>query len=185
GELTDVDEPGNLETCSPKLIKAKDDDLSSEDESVEEDKENNSENIENDCALDNDNELDHISESSCMHENENDLVYNFFSKGTDHYNKFDDSFRIYKILKRNNDKVASKSSDAHFPPGYTPDVVEENAMNVNSEWASQPKDDMVDNNKGVSTSTSGYNGVLKLKSGGSLLDVTDELIKVGVGHKQK
>nr|GFD56030.1 RNA-directed DNA polymerase, eukaryota, nucleotide-binding alpha-beta plait domain protein [Tanacetum cinerariifolium] len=36
-------------------------------------------------------------------------------------------------------------------------------------------------------STSGYNGVLKLKSGGSLLDVTDELIKVGqtMGYNMK
>nr|GEZ05284.1 hypothetical protein [Tanacetum cinerariifolium] len=91
-----------LKTWSPKVIEAKDDDLSS----VEEDKENNSENIKNDFELDNDNdnELDH------------------------------------------------------------------------------PKDDMVHNNKGVSTATSGYNGVLKLKSGGSLLGVMDELIKAGENY---
>ncbi|GKA96237.1 RNA-directed DNA polymerase, eukaryota [Tanacetum coccineum] len=156
-----------LETWSLKFIEAKDDDLSSEDESVEEDNKNNSENIENDFELDNDNELYHVSESTCMHEN--DRVYKKISKGTDHSNKSDDAFGIYKILKRNNDKVASESLDPQFPP--------------------------VDNNKGVSTSTGGYNGVLKLKSGGSLLDAMDELIKVRqtmgynikgcLGHKAK
>ncbi|GJU43572.1 retrovirus-related pol polyprotein from transposon TNT 1-94 [Tanacetum coccineum] len=135
-----------LKTWSLKFIKAKDDDLSSEDESVEEDNKNNSENIENDFELDNDNELYHVSESTCMHEN--DRVYKKITKGTDHSNKSDDAFGIYKILKRNNDKVASESLDPQFPPG-------------------------------VSTATGGYNGVWKLKSGGSLLDVMDELIKVG------
>ncbi|GJT08236.1 RNA-directed DNA polymerase, eukaryota [Tanacetum coccineum] len=46
-------------------------------------------------------------------------------------------------------------------------------------WAPHPKDDLVDNNKDVTTATSGYNDVLKHKSRGSLLDVMDELIKVG------
>ncbi|GKA04200.1 RNA-directed DNA polymerase, eukaryota [Tanacetum coccineum] len=46
-------------------------------------------------------------------------------------------------------------------------------------WAPQPKDDLVDKNKDVTTATSGYNDVLKHKSRGYLLDVMDELIKVG------
>ncbi|GJS22761.1 retrovirus-related pol polyprotein from transposon TNT 1-94 [Tanacetum coccineum] len=114
-----------------------------------------------------------------MHENENDLVCKNVSKGTNHSNKSKDPFGIYSILKRHNDKEASASSDPKFPPGFTPAEVVENVMQDNLERAPKPKDDVVDTNKDANSATSRYNDVFKLKSGGSILDVMDELIKVG------
>ncbi|GKE48036.1 hypothetical protein Tco_1479294, partial [Tanacetum coccineum] len=152
-----------LETWSPKFKEANDDDSSSEDESVDEEKENKSENIENDFELENDNDLDHVSESSCMHENENDLVSKNVSKGTNHSNKSDDPFGIYNILKRHNDKEASASLDPKFPPGFTPTKDVENAMEANLEMVPKPKDDVIDTNKDTNSAISGYNDVLKLK----------------------
>ncbi|GKB49278.1 RNA-directed DNA polymerase, eukaryota [Tanacetum coccineum] len=147
GELADVDEPES-NILSYKSLKHGLQNSKKRTMMTDEEKENKSENIENDFELDNDNELDHVSESSCMHEYENALVYKNVSRGTNHSNKSNDPFRIYNILKRHSDKVASASSDPQFPPDVT-------------------------------TATSGYNDVLKHKSRGYLLDVMDELIKVG------
>ncbi|GJZ90220.1 hypothetical protein Tco_0662147 [Tanacetum coccineum] len=139
-----------LETWSPKFIAKKEDDSSSDDEPEGDHEENKSGNNGNDFELDNQNEYDHASESSCMHTN--DLVY-----------------------------------------GFTPDVVEENVVENNSEKIPQPKTTMFDNNERVSIHKSGCNHGLKFKVGGSILEVIDELIKMnflslniqGLGNKAK
>ncbi|GKC97890.1 hypothetical protein Tco_1168165, partial [Tanacetum coccineum] len=46
-------------------------------------------------------------------------------------------------------------------------------MEANLDRAPKPKDDVVDTNKDTNSATSRYNDVLKLKPGGSLLDVMD------------
>ncbi|GJR83313.1 hypothetical protein Tco_0154098 [Tanacetum coccineum] len=161
GEIIDVDEPESTTLSYKKLcvkvkshvtISVKEYDSSSEGEIDGEDKVHNS-----DSELDIDNEVDHAASD-----------------------KSDDPFGIYKILKRNNDKVASESVDPQFPPGFTPVVAEVNVTeDADPNQVPHPKIDVTNNNKDVSNATGGYNGVLKLKSGGSLLDVMDELIKVG------
>ncbi|GJS74599.1 RNA-directed DNA polymerase, eukaryota [Tanacetum coccineum] len=136
-----------LETWVPKFTEVNEDDSSSEDEIDGEDKVHTS-----DFDLDIDNEVDHVSESSCMNEYGNDRMskkaptINKQASDKAVYDKYNDPFGIYKILKRNNNKVALESVDPQFP---------------------------------LDSHQYRYNGVSKLKSGGSLLDVMDELIKVG------
>ncbi|GJS24775.1 hypothetical protein Tco_0453407, partial [Tanacetum coccineum] len=97
------------ETWSPKFIEVKDEDLKSGDKSDGEERENDNGNLVNDSQSNNENELDdnendidHVSESSCM--NVNDHEYNNASKCTEHPINFDDPFKIYKILDKNNEK---------------------------------------------------------------------------------
>ncbi|GJT14486.1 RNA-directed DNA polymerase, eukaryota, partial [Tanacetum coccineum] len=167
-----------LEPWVPKFTEVKDDDSSSEDEFDGKDKVNQS-----DSVMDNDDEVDHVSESSCMNEYGNDRMLKkapFVNEQAASV-KSNDPFGIYKILKRDITKVASKSVDPQFPPGFTPDVAEVNVVeDANPIPVNVAKvNDVPNNNKGGSSATSRYNGIPKLKSGGSLLEVMDEMIKVG------
>ncbi|GJR53713.1 RNA-directed DNA polymerase, eukaryota, partial [Tanacetum coccineum] len=179
------------ETWSPKFIKLKDEDSQSGYESDGEEEENGNGNLVNDSQSKNENdldenELDHVSESSCMHVNDHE--YNHASKFTEHPINSDDPFEIYKILDKNNDKggleknkdnVVSESTDPQFPLCFTPDVGQVNVDEAKSGRASQPKEDLIGTNEDVASVTSGIKGFKTLKSGGSLLDVIYELIKVG------
>ncbi|GKE78232.1 RNA-directed DNA polymerase, eukaryota [Tanacetum coccineum] len=126
------------------------------------------------------------------------------SKRTEHPINSDDPFEIYKILEKNNDKGGLEknkgngeveSTDPQFPPGFTPDVGQANADEAKSTRDFKPKEDLIDSNEDVASVTSGIKSFKALKSGGSLLDVIDELIKVGhamgynmdgcLGHKAK
>nr|GEZ36071.1 RNA-directed DNA polymerase, eukaryota [Tanacetum cinerariifolium] len=91
---------------------------------------------------------------------------------------------FYKIngksgLEKNKDNVVSESIDPQFPPGFTPDDGQKNVDEVKSARDSQPKEDLIGTNVDVASVTSGIKGFTTLKLGGSLLDVIDELIKVG------
>ncbi|GJR37206.1 RNA-directed DNA polymerase, eukaryota [Tanacetum coccineum] len=168
GELTEIEDPKTnslsykqlceLESWSPKFIDLNDEDLESGDETDGEEKDNNNGNFENDLQPDNEYDLDHVSESSCMHAN--DQEHNYASKCTELPNHSDDPFEIYKILDKNKDKVVSEKNK------------------------DKPKEDLLDKNKDIASVTSGIKGFTTLKSGGSLLDVIEELIK-GLGHKAK
>nr|GEU72489.1 RNA-directed DNA polymerase, eukaryota, nucleotide-binding alpha-beta plait domain protein [Tanacetum cinerariifolium] len=110
----------------PEVVK---DDLQSKDESDGEEKENDNGNLVNDSKFDikneiddNENNLNHVFESSCIHKNINE---------------------------------AKSTRDSH------------------------PKKDLIGANEDAAFISSGINGFTTLKSGGSLLDVIDELIKVG------
>ncbi|GKF10072.1 hypothetical protein Tco_0047998 [Tanacetum coccineum] len=67
----------------------------------------------------------------------------------------------------------------NFPPGFTPDGGQTNVDEVKSARDSHPKEDLIGTNIDVASVTSGIKGFTTLKSRGSLLDVIDELIKVG------
>ncbi|GJZ28391.1 retrovirus-related pol polyprotein from transposon TNT 1-94 [Tanacetum coccineum] len=79
--------------------------------------------------------------------------------------------------------------------GFTPDGGQTNVDEVKSARDSHPKKDLIGTNIDVASVTSGIKGFTNLKSRGSLLDVIDELIKVGhamlynmdgcLGHKAK
>ncbi|GJV05223.1 hypothetical protein Tco_1338792 [Tanacetum coccineum] len=179
GELTDVEDSEST-TLSYKRLYG-------------EERENDNGNLVNDSQSDNENELDdnendidHVSESSCT--NVNDHEYNNASKCIEHPINFDDPFKIYKILDKNNekgelemnkDKVLSESTDPQFPPGFTPKVGRKNVDEAKSARDSQPKKDLIGANEDVASVSSGIKGFTTYKSGGSLLDVIDELIKVG------
>nr|GEW22816.1 probable sodium/metabolite cotransporter BASS1, chloroplastic [Tanacetum cinerariifolium] len=140
-------------TWSLKFIEEKDEDSQSGDETDDE-KENDNENLMNDYENDNDleeNELDHVSESSCMHDHNHHA-----SKRSEHPINSDDPFEIYKILEKNNDKGG----------------VEKNKGTMEVE-------NLLDSNEDVASVTSGIKSFKAPKSGGSLLDVINELIKVG------
>nr|GEZ26054.1 RNA-directed DNA polymerase, eukaryota [Tanacetum cinerariifolium] len=92
---------------------------------------------------------------------------------------------FYKIndksgLEKNKDNVVSESIDPQFFPGFTPDGGQKNVDEVKSARDSQPKEDLIGTNVVVASVTSGIKGFTTLKLGGSLLDVIDELIKVGL-----
>ncbi|GJS40372.1 RNA-directed DNA polymerase, eukaryota, nucleotide-binding alpha-beta plait domain protein [Tanacetum coccineum] len=101
---------------------------------------------ENDNVL-KENELEHVSESSCMHDRNHHA-----SKRTEHPINSDDPFEIYKILEKNNDKGGLEknkgngeveSTDPQFPPGFTPDVGQANADEAKSARDFQPKEDLI------------------------------------------
>ncbi|GJR61793.1 RNA-directed DNA polymerase, eukaryota [Tanacetum coccineum] len=169
-----------LEPWYPNFKDEKDDNSSSGEESIENDLENNNENLMKDFELDNENEIDHVSESSYM--NENDLVFKQVSKSPVNPSMSADPFNIYSLLKKNKEEVVmennmnnvtSDKSDPQFPPGFTPDVEKNNEEEVNPAKEVLPKD------KGVAYDVNESIGVSSIKSGGSLLDIMDELIKVG------
>ncbi|GKD44345.1 RNA-directed DNA polymerase, eukaryota [Tanacetum coccineum] len=65
-------------------------------------------------------DIDHISESSCMKEN-NEFEIN----GTIHMQEVqsDDPFEIYKLLNKKEAKETTKGDDPTYPPGFTPNEV--------------------------------------------------------------
>ncbi|GKB15739.1 hypothetical protein Tco_0849662 [Tanacetum coccineum] len=151
GELINVEDSDNTSMSYKQLcVKIKSyfiiesEESSSDDESECQEEVQKSGNYVNDFEPDNENDIDHVSELSCMHMN--DLV-------------------------------------------FTPDVVEENVAEKNSDELSQPKNDFLDANVGVSTDNNGSCNFLMLKASGSILEVMDELIKVGqiigLGSKAK
>ncbi|GJV04388.1 hypothetical protein Tco_1337957 [Tanacetum coccineum] len=155
GELTNVEDSESTTISYKRLCMKVKSNVTINDtiKLVGDEKENNSENFVNDFELDNQKELDHVSETSFKHEN--NMVYNQASKCSEQPLYFDDPF------------------------GFTPDLGKENVKEVNSARVSQPKEDLNGNNEGVASHFSGIKGVSYIKLGGSLLDVMDELIKVG------
>ncbi|GJV46147.1 RNA-directed DNA polymerase, eukaryota [Tanacetum coccineum] len=96
-------------------------------------------------------EIDHVSEFSFMN------------------NKEDES----------KEKVVSKRDDPIFPPGFTPDVIEETVMDNNDGSTTRPNVNLHGSNEGTSSARSGSNHVSKLKPGGSILEVMENLVEVG------
>nr|GEZ09567.1 RNA-directed DNA polymerase, eukaryota [Tanacetum cinerariifolium] len=162
-----------------------------EEESEGEEEEHFSETKVNDLNQDKDNDFDHVSESSCMRDF--NQVYENISNVSEQPKQSDDPFGIYKILKRNKETIEAESEGLKFPPGFAPEVVEENVVNNELEKNSQTKSDMPVNNEGATTDKSESNCVPKFRACGSILEVMDEVIKMnflslnnqGLGHKAK
>ncbi|GJT83455.1 RNA-directed DNA polymerase, eukaryota [Tanacetum coccineum] len=75
-----------------------------------------------------------------------------------------------------------ESSCMHFPPGFTPKAVNENVMEDNTKSNHQPKDNLHSSNGCSSSDKIRANCVLKIKPGGSILEVMDELIEALWGN---
>ncbi|GJY98272.1 RNA-directed DNA polymerase, eukaryota [Tanacetum coccineum] len=118
-----------------------------------------------------DDNIDHVSKSSCMYDNKR------FSNSKEHSKKSEDPFEIYKILNRNKDSEETGGEEPKFPPGFTPiDVVES-------------KHSVVNNKEGFSSVHMESSIASKFKTGGSILEVMEELITlgqtIGLGNKAK
>ncbi|PWA50859.1 RNA-directed DNA polymerase, eukaryota, Nucleotide-binding alpha-beta plait domain protein [Artemisia annua] len=105
----------------------------------------------------------------------------------------EDPFNIYDILKeKKNNACNSGSEEPKYPPGFTPfindqdKIVEENLQDANEgvqSLSNKPQDRKT--NCGMSSLHSTYSRSQKSKVGGSILDLMDELVKVGqtMGYK--
>ncbi|GJY68986.1 hypothetical protein Tco_0471968 [Tanacetum coccineum] len=132
-----------------------------------------------------DNDVKRVSESSCMHNN--DLLYD------NNYNNImpdkdkvlsDDPFNLYDILNKRKDS----GDDLKYPPGFTPSVINVEEVNKKVKGAtsnevnehvnstsnkleeSVPKGKLSSNNSVCSK---------RVHTGGSILQLMDELVKVG------
>ncbi|GJU82241.1 RNA-directed DNA polymerase, eukaryota [Tanacetum coccineum] len=150
------------EAWMPEFKTVMEDDTSSDEESEG--------NNENDRGSDN----EHVSETSFAHENVDEFQVN--PKPSCYTVICEDPFGIYKILKRNKDANVTEG-DAHtpqYPPGFTPNV-EENVVDNIPGNTSQPKPNPT--TSGNKEKASSVND--KFQASGSILEVMDELIKVG------
>ena len=164
-----------LEAWTPDFNNEFCENSSSDEESVE-DGEINSFNVD---------DVDHVSESSCMKEcNEQEIPNVASKKGT----VSEDPFGIYSILKRNNQKENSKGdekTDPIFPPGFTPKGVDEKTDEEVNASVNKSNSNPHCNKNGVSSGKCGSNRSFNLKVGGSILDVMEDLIEIGhaMGYK--
>ncbi|GKE05812.1 RNA-directed DNA polymerase, eukaryota [Tanacetum coccineum] len=155
-----------LEAWTPEFNNEFCENSSSDEESVE-DEEINSLKVD---------DIDHVSESSCMKENNEPEIPNSVSKkGT----QSEDPFGIYTILNRNNQNEKSKGDDPTFPPGFTPKAVDEKVDEDVNGSVNNSNPNLHSNKDGVSSGKCGSNRSFKLKTGGSILEVMEDLIEIG------
>nr|GEV32311.1 RNA-directed DNA polymerase, eukaryota [Tanacetum cinerariifolium] len=154
-----------LEAWAPEFNNEFCENSSSDEESIEEG-EINSQKVD---------DFDHVSESSCMKEcNEHEAP----KTGT----VSEDPFAIYSILKRNDQKEKSndaEKSDPSFHPGFTPKGVNEITDEEANLSVNKSNSNHHCNKKTGSNGKCGSNRSLKLKAGGLILDVIEDLIKIG------
>ncbi|GJW17162.1 RNA-directed DNA polymerase, eukaryota [Tanacetum coccineum] len=127
------------------------------------------------------NDLEDDSSSDEESECENDLVYDNHDSVSDKNGKYSkDAFGIYKLLNKKVDKEVTKGDDPTFPLGFTPVEVDKNAMKTNEKSPRQPHS----SNVGNSSINSGRSRVLKNQTGGSILELMENLIE-GLGQLTK
>ena len=150
------------------------DDLSSDEESQEDDVANKDDKTESD--------VDRVSKSSFMHEN--DFVHKDVtcSKTREVGTHSKDPFNIYGLLDGQKNKACnSGSEDPKFPP-FTPDI---NEYEKKDEETIQDTNERVQSlsnklkNHGHSSQRSTNSHSQKSKVGGSILDLMNELVTVG------
>ncbi|GJY77675.1 RNA-directed DNA polymerase, eukaryota [Tanacetum coccineum] len=115
-----------------------------------------------------------VMDDSCIVDN--DLSCSLMGKESE------DPFGYYSILKRNNQKEKSKDagkSDPSFPPGFTPKGVNETIEEEENVSVNKSNSNHHCNKKTGSNGKCGSNRSFKLKAGGSILDVMEDLIEIG------
>nr|GEV14581.1 RNA-directed DNA polymerase, eukaryota, reverse transcriptase zinc-binding domain protein [Tanacetum cinerariifolium] len=133
---------------------------------------------------------EHVSESSCM-KNFNDCNSEILKKDQDDGSPSSDPFGFYDALN----KKSNFSESIPHPPGFTPPAgdVNVNLENVNDVGFAPPADVSIDKptddpqleKEERSSSKSENIGVINIKTGGSILDVMENVIKVGLGQSAK
>ncbi|GKA89912.1 RNA-directed DNA polymerase, eukaryota [Tanacetum coccineum] len=112
---------------------------------------------------------DHVSESSFMNEN----IENVINEQEPPQDKIsEDPFGIYNILNKQDNKEAGQDSDPSHPPGFTQEVNVGVSVNL-------PVHSDISPNIGGSQNVSGVNRSFSLKTGGSIMDVIENLVEVG------
>ncbi|GJY54937.1 RNA-directed DNA polymerase, eukaryota [Tanacetum coccineum] len=167
-----------LEPWIPDFNHELEDNSSSDEESEGDISEQHHETKKNGAESDNDLEIDHVSETSYM--NENDVVTdNHVSESGMNAKCSEDPFGICKLLNSKKAKEASKGEDPLFPPGFTPIEVENLAAEINVGTSEVTPSKPSSSNGCISRSKSDRSHVLKYKPGGSILDLMENLIEVG------
>nr|GEW84467.1 hypothetical protein [Tanacetum cinerariifolium] len=96
----------------------------------------------------------------------------------------EDPLEIYELLNKKKDKEVSKKQvskdeDPTFPHGFTPNVVDDTVDGKLSGSNKQPNSDSHTSKDGFSGMNKGSNPSLNFKTGGSILQVMDDLVEVG------
>ncbi|GJS28367.1 RNA-directed DNA polymerase, eukaryota [Tanacetum coccineum] len=168
-----------LDAWFPNFQEDDQDDLSSDGESQEGDVANKADNNESD--------VDRVSESSFMHENDTAHKDANSCKKGDVESHSEDPFNIYGILDGQKNNVCNSCSDEpKFPPGFTPDNndheknVVENIKDT-TERVQSLSNKLNDrcSNRGFSSQRSMNSHSQKSKVSGSILDLMDKLVTVG------
>nr|GEY02893.1 RNA-directed DNA polymerase, eukaryota [Tanacetum cinerariifolium] len=155
-----------LEAWTPEFNNEFCENSSSDEESVK-DEEINSHKV---------NDIDHVSKSSYMKENnEFENLSNVSKKGT----QSDDLFGIYKILNRNKETEDLKGDDLTFPHGFTSKVADDKVGEDVADSVNNSNTNLHSNKDGVSSGKCASNRSFKLKSGGSILEVIKDFIEIG------
>ncbi|GJY96182.1 hypothetical protein Tco_0512543 [Tanacetum coccineum] len=160
-----------LEAWSPDFSNDDSDNSSSDEESVDE------EHVSNTCDFQNEKEDEHVSESSCMKDNGVELK----KHGTSDEPRpiSEDPFGIYDLLNKNAAKQDSKGDDPIFPPGFTPDAIDDTEVENMDDSVNKHIGNSFSNKEDSYSAKGGSNRPFKLKSGGSILDVMEGLVEVG------
>nr|GFA17458.1 RNA-directed DNA polymerase, eukaryota, nucleotide-binding alpha-beta plait domain protein [Tanacetum cinerariifolium] len=120
-------------------------------------------------------DLDHVSESSCMKQNVEFENHDNINK---HGTQSVDPFGIYEILNKKKDQENLKEylsgEGPIYPPGFTPNVGSDDVIG-----SDQHNANLHTNKEGFSSERSGNIRPFKLKSGGSILEVMEDLVEIG------
>ncbi|GJX22165.1 hypothetical protein Tco_0226610 [Tanacetum coccineum] len=166
-----------LDAWTPKFSNDLNDNSSSDGEFKDDEVELTSRKKGSDCEFDKETEIEQVSESSCM--NNKDDVYENHGSSKEQKTNSEDPSGIYKLLNKSKDKEVSKGDDPIFPLGFTPDVIEDTVLDNNVSSTNQPNVNLHSSNEGTSSVKSGSIRVSKLKLGGSILEVMENLVEVG------
>nr|GEZ55086.1 hypothetical protein [Tanacetum cinerariifolium] len=120
-------------------------------------------------------DLDHVSESSCMKQNVEFENHDNINK---HGTQYVDPFGIYEILNKKKDQENLKEylsgEGPIYLPGFTPNVGSDDVTG-----SDQHNANLHSNKEGFSSERSGNIRPFKLKSGGSILEVMEDLVEIG------
>nr|GEU35089.1 RNA-directed DNA polymerase, eukaryota [Tanacetum cinerariifolium] len=99
--------------------------------------------------------IDHVSESCCMNNKEEEYENHGTSK--EEKNNSKDPFRIYELLNKSKEKVVYNGDDLTFPLGFTLDVIEETDMDNKDGSTTRLNVNLHGSNEGTLSARSGSN----------------------------
>ncbi|GKB43987.1 RNA-directed DNA polymerase, eukaryota [Tanacetum coccineum] len=166
-----------LDAWTPKFLGDNLESSSSDDESTDNDEGRKYEEKEHE-NINEDNEVDRVSESRCMREH-------ILKNHCEETSQSKDPFNIYELLNKKKEKVnQSNASDPTFPLGFAPDIIKNDMAkeddvthkqeNSNSKQE-RTKEHIMRRTQDYTSQRSSSMAIV----GGSILEVMDDLIKVG------
>ncbi|GJW99297.1 RNA-directed DNA polymerase, eukaryota [Tanacetum coccineum] len=119
----------------------------------------------------------HVSESSCVNDNGEEIKNHGIKNELSPNSK--DPFGIYELLNKHKEMQNSKGDDPTFPPGFTPKVIDDTDLENIADSVNQPNGIPISNNDVSTSAKGGSTRTLKLKTGGSIFEVMEDLVEVG------